>query len=79
MTLPAPTGVRATAGRGHVTVDWQRVDGAAGYLVHRADRPEKVLVALLGDDLLVLGCALLGVSFVYTRRRARRGDDEESS
>ena len=40
VTLPAPTGVRATAGRGHVTVDWQRVDGAAGYLVHRADGPD---------------------------------------
>ena len=40
VTLPAPGGVRAIAGRGHVTVDWQRVDGAAGYLVHRADGPD---------------------------------------
>jgi xylan 1,4-beta-xylosidase len=38
--LPAPVGVRAIAGRGHVTIDWQRVDGAAGYLVHRADGPD---------------------------------------
>jgi xylan 1,4-beta-xylosidase len=28
------------AGRGHVTVDWGRVEGAAGYLVHRADGPD---------------------------------------
>jgi xylan 1,4-beta-xylosidase len=37
VVLPAPTGVTATAGRGHVTVDWQRVEGAAGYVVHRSD------------------------------------------
>ncbi|HXU84507.1 MAG TPA: xylan 1,4-beta-xylosidase [Verrucomicrobiae bacterium] len=40
VVLPPPGGVRATPGRGHVTVDWQRVDGAAGYLVHRADGPD---------------------------------------
>jgi xylan 1,4-beta-xylosidase len=28
--------VAAASGRGQVTVDWQPVDGAAGYLVHRA-------------------------------------------
>jgi len=39
VVVPAPPGVTATAGRGHVTVGWQRVDGAAGYLVHRADAP----------------------------------------
>jgi xylan 1,4-beta-xylosidase len=35
--LPAPGGVVAHPGRGQVTLDWQRVDGAAGYLVRRAD------------------------------------------
>ena len=36
--LAAPTGVRATAGRAQVTLVWDEVPGAAGYLVHRADR-----------------------------------------
>jgi xylan 1,4-beta-xylosidase len=35
--LPAPQGVRVSPGRGHVTVDWQPVPGAVGYLVLRAD------------------------------------------
>jgi xylan 1,4-beta-xylosidase len=34
--LPAPSGLRATAGRGQVTLDWEPVAGAAGYLVERA-------------------------------------------
>jgi xylan 1,4-beta-xylosidase len=34
--LPAPGGLVATSGRGQVTLDWQPVDGAAGYVVHRA-------------------------------------------
>ncbi|HVQ93002.1 MAG TPA: hypothetical protein VMU51_18345 [Mycobacteriales bacterium] len=33
---PAPSGLRAVAGRGQVTLDWEPVPGAAGYLVHRA-------------------------------------------
>ena len=37
LELPAPSGVVASSGRGQVTVDWQPVDGASGYLVHRAD------------------------------------------
>jgi len=36
ISLPPPGDVRAIAGRGQVTVDWSPVDGAAGYLVHRA-------------------------------------------
>jgi xylan 1,4-beta-xylosidase len=35
--LPAPGGLRAVPGRGHVTLDWDPVPGAAGYLVYRAD------------------------------------------
>jgi len=38
--LAAPQGLRATAGRGQVTLDWQPVEGAVGYLVRRADAPE---------------------------------------
>ena len=35
-SLPAPANLRATAGRGQVTLDWQPVDGAAGYVIERA-------------------------------------------
>jgi xylan 1,4-beta-xylosidase len=34
--LARPSGLRATSGRGHVTLDWDPVPGAAGYLVYRA-------------------------------------------
>ncbi|HEX5996612.1 MAG TPA: hypothetical protein VFY84_15835 [Jiangellales bacterium] len=36
--LEAPSAVQARAGRGQVTVDWQRVEGAVGYLVLRSDQ-----------------------------------------
>jgi xylan 1,4-beta-xylosidase len=35
-SLAAPTELRAAAGRGQVTLDWKRVDGAAGYVIERA-------------------------------------------
>lgn len=56
VVLPAPTRVRAIAARGHVTVDWQRVDGAAGYLVHRGpsrDGPWQAIDHRAGDLLAV--------------------------
>lgn len=34
--LPPPSGLTATVGAGHVTLDWEPVAGAIGYLVHRA-------------------------------------------
>jgi hypothetical protein len=34
--LARPAGLRAVAGKGHVTLDWDPVPGAAGYLVYRA-------------------------------------------
>ena len=34
--LARPAGLRAVAGQGHVTLDWDPVPGAAGYLVYRA-------------------------------------------
>src|SRR5579863_5929136 len=37
-SLPQPGGLRAAPGGGHVTLDWDPVPGAAGYLVYRADR-----------------------------------------
>lgn len=39
-TLAAPAGPRASAGRGQVTLDWEPVDGAAGYLIERAPSAE---------------------------------------
>ncbi|CAN5768745.1 hypothetical protein BH18ACT15_BH18ACT15_07500 [soil metagenome] len=38
--LPAPCGVRAEGGVGQVTVQWQPVPGAMGYLVYRAETSE---------------------------------------
>jgi xylan 1,4-beta-xylosidase len=35
--LTAPSRLTAAAGRGQVTLDWDRVDGAAGYIIERAD------------------------------------------
>ena len=40
MVLPAPQGLRASPGRGQVTLDWEPVEGAAGYLVHVATGPD---------------------------------------
>ena len=35
-SLPAPQRLRASAGRGQVTLAWERVEGAAGYVIERA-------------------------------------------
>jgi xylan 1,4-beta-xylosidase len=35
-TLDAPRDLRATGGRGQVTLDWEHVEGAAGYVIERA-------------------------------------------
>jgi len=54
--LPAPGEVVATSGRGQVTVDWRPVDGAAGYVVHRAaaaDGPWQAIDNRSGDLLAV--------------------------
>src|SRR4051794_15667704 len=56
VTLPPPGNVSATPGRGQVTIDWDAVDGAAGYLVHRsatADGPWSVIDHRGGDVLAV--------------------------
>jgi len=47
--LAAPGGVRASAGRGQVTLDWEPVVGAAGYIVERSWSPAGPW------DLLVIG------------------------
>ena len=54
--LAAPSGVRAERGRGHITISWSPVDGAAGYLVHRAftaDGPFEPIDHRGGDVLAV--------------------------
>ncbi|HEY8800802.1 MAG TPA: hypothetical protein VIM20_09400, partial [Candidatus Limnocylindrales bacterium] len=54
--LPPPENVRAVGGRGHVTIDWSPVEGAAGYLVHRsesADGPFEPIDQASGDLLAV--------------------------
>jgi xylan 1,4-beta-xylosidase len=54
--LPAPASVVATSGRGQVTIDWRPVDGAAGYVVHRAtarDGPWHAIDHKAGDLLAV--------------------------
>jgi len=56
VALPPPEDVRAVRGRGHVTVDWSPVPGAAGYLVHRgpaADGPFAPVDQETGDLLAV--------------------------
>lgn len=37
VSLPAPAGLTARPGRAQVTLSWEPVDGAAGYLVHVAE------------------------------------------
>jgi len=39
--LAAPRGLRGSAGRGQMTLDWQPVEGAAGYIIERADGAEE--------------------------------------
>jgi xylan 1,4-beta-xylosidase len=54
--LPAPDNVVVASGRGQVTIDWRRVDGAAGYVVHRAagaDGPWQAIDHRAGDLLAV--------------------------
>jgi xylan 1,4-beta-xylosidase len=54
--LRAPASVVATSGRGQVTIDWRPVEGAAGYVVHRAtaqDGPWHAIDHKAGDVLAV--------------------------
>ncbi len=40
VALPPPGGLTARPGRAQVTLSWEPVDGAAGYLVHVAESPD---------------------------------------
>jgi xylan 1,4-beta-xylosidase len=56
VSLPPPGDVRAVRGRGHITIEWSPVAGAAGYLVHRgpsADGPFEPIDQQIGDVLAV--------------------------
>ncbi|MFH8617507.1 glycoside hydrolase [Streptomyces sp. NPDC017979] len=54
--LPPPGGLIATSGTGLVLLDWEPVDGAIGYLVHRAEDPSGPFEPLdhLGGDVLAV-------------------------
>ena len=55
VALPPPDEVRAERGRGQVTIRWTPVEGAAGYLVCRADRGgELVPIDHGGGDVLAV-------------------------
>src|SRR5262245_704932 len=56
VSLPPPRHVTATGGRGQVTVAWEPVPGAAGYVVQRADREDGELVPIdnHGGDVLAV-------------------------
>ncbi|HWM38659.1 MAG TPA: hypothetical protein VNS49_16220, partial [Streptomyces sp.] len=53
--LPPPYGLTVTSGAGHVTLRWEPVEGAIGYLVHRAPAgsPQDALTPVdhLGGDV----------------------------
>src|ERR1700726_1014532 len=40
VALPPPDGLMAEPGVGQVTLSWQPVEGAAGYLVQRGESPD---------------------------------------
>jgi xylan 1,4-beta-xylosidase len=55
--LAAPAALSTREGRAQVTLDWAPVEGAIGYLVHRADGPEGPFLALDhhgGDPVLAV-------------------------
>jgi xylan 1,4-beta-xylosidase len=54
--LQPPTGLRAVPGRGHVTLEWDPVDGAVGYLVQRAPADDGLFEPIDhgGNDVLAV-------------------------
>jgi len=57
--LPPPNGLRAETGRGQVTLHWEPVPGAQGYLVHRAATVDGPFLPLDhgGGDVLAVPAA----------------------
>jgi xylan 1,4-beta-xylosidase len=66
LALPAPTGVSASAGGGHVRLSWDPVKGAAGYLIERADGAADPTVLRHGGSDVP---AVVGSSFADTSVR----------
>lgn len=62
--LTAPEGLRASPGVGHVTLSWRPVEGAIGYLVHRADSADGSYEPIRQPDVDV--SAVPGTSLVDT-------------
>lgn len=56
VSLSAPRGLGAVPGRAQVTLDWEPVEGASGYLVHRATADEGPygVVDFGGNDVLAV-------------------------
>ncbi len=56
IVLAPPDTLRIAGGRGQVTLDWEPVPGAVGYLVHRADAPDGPFAPLdhHGGDVLAV-------------------------
>lgn len=52
--LPPPSRLRAVTGQGQVTLDWDPVPGAAGYLIHRADGQRYQVLDHGGGDVLAV-------------------------
>jgi xylan 1,4-beta-xylosidase len=65
--LPAPHDVRAESGGGQVTLRWSTVQGAAGYVVQRSERPDGPFTTIDhgGGDVL----AVPGPSYADTTGR----------
>ncbi|GII80290.1 beta-xylosidase [Sphaerisporangium rufum] len=61
---PAPSGLRAEAGAGQVTLTWEPVDGAIGYLVHRGTGPDGPFLTTKQPDVDVP--AVPGTRYVDT-------------
>ncbi len=64
--LPPPGRVRAVAGRGQVSVHWDPVEDAIGYLVHRSDRRDGPFAPIDHDGRDVLSVPLGGYADTTT-------------
>ena len=80
--LPAPTDLLAEPGVGQITLRWAAVDGAAGYVVSRADQPDGPFLALDHGGSNVLGVpgppyadtdVLAGHRYAYTVAAVTQG------
>ena len=72
LALPAPAWATATPACGHVRLDWEPVDGAAGYLIERRDPDGTTrLVQHAGIDVPAVPHGPIADTAVARRRRLR--------